>query len=110
MWYVESSFSSGKYQTDGVQDGLLAARILASMFKQDDVPYRIVPVGGYAELETKRDEVLQSEEVSWKIAPSPEAHLAIASYPDLAVSWLPTPPLILFYLASRMSATHYRLA
>ena len=65
MWYVESSFSSGNYQTDGVQDGLLAARILASMFKQDDVPYRIVPVGGYAELETKRDEALQSEEVSW---------------------------------------------
>lgn len=46
------------------QDGLLAARIVSSLFKQDDVPYRLVPVGGYSELEAKRDEALASEEVS----------------------------------------------
>ncbi len=45
------------------QDGLLAARILASLFKQDDIPYRLVPIGGYSELEGKRDEALASEEV-----------------------------------------------
>ena len=45
------------------KDGLLAARILASLFKQDDVPYRLVPVGGYSELEARRDEALASEEV-----------------------------------------------
>jgi hypothetical protein len=46
-----------------IQDGLLGARILASLFKQDDVPYRLVPVGGYSELEAKRDEAFASEEV-----------------------------------------------
>lgn len=46
-----------------MQDGLLAARILASLFKQDDVPYRLIPVGGYSELETRRDEAFASEEV-----------------------------------------------
>lgn len=51
-----------------VQDGLLAARIVSSLFKQDDVPYRLVPVGGYSELEAKRDEALASEEVSYEAA------------------------------------------
>ena len=43
---------------------MLAARILAALFKQDDVPYRLVPIGGYSELEAKRDETLESEEVA----------------------------------------------
>lgn len=47
-----------------IQDGLLSARILASLFRQDDVPYRLVPVGGYSELDSKRDEALASEEAS----------------------------------------------
>ena len=38
--------------------------MLASLFKQDEVPYRLIPVGGYQELEAKRDEALVSEEVS----------------------------------------------
>lgn len=46
------------------QDGLLAARILVALLKQDDVSYRLVPIGGYSELEAKRDEALASEEVS----------------------------------------------
>ena len=46
------------------EDGLLAARILASLFRQDDIPYRLVPVGGYSELEQRRDEAFASEEVS----------------------------------------------
>lgn len=33
------------------------------MFKQDDIAYRIVPIGGYSELEKRRDEALASEEV-----------------------------------------------
>jgi cell division control protein 45 len=46
-----------------IQDGLLASRILASLFQQDDIPYRLAPIGGYAELEAKRDDALASEEV-----------------------------------------------
>jgi cell division control protein 45 len=58
-------FPSGDADDVCNQDGLLAARILSTLFKQDDVPYRLVPVGGYSELEAKRDEALASEEVSY---------------------------------------------
>ncbi|WOO77671.1 Cell division control protein 45 [Vanrija pseudolonga] len=44
-------------------DGLLASRILVSLFRQDDIPYRIIPIGGYAELEDKTAEALESEEL-----------------------------------------------
>lgn len=44
-------------------DGLLASKILACLFKQDDVPYRLIPVGGYEELESKKAEVAESGEV-----------------------------------------------
>ncbi|KAK7049250.1 DNA replication initiation factor cdc45 [Paramarasmius palmivorus] len=39
-------------------DAICAARMLASLFKQDDVIYRIIPVSGIAELEKTRDELL----------------------------------------------------
>jgi cell division control protein 45 len=63
-----------------IQDGLLAARILASLFRQDDVPYRLIPIGGYAELETKRDEVLASDELHTIILLSLGSLLPLASY------------------------------
>lgn len=44
-------------------DALCAARMLASLFKQDDVPYRIIPVSGYPGLEEVRDELVQRDEV-----------------------------------------------
>lgn len=62
------------------QDGLLAARILASLFRQDDVPYRLVPVGGYSELEAKRDEALASEELHTLILLSLGSLLPLSSY------------------------------
>lgn len=59
---------------------MLAARILASLFKQDDIPYRLVPIGGYAELETKRDEALASEELHTLILLSLGSLLPLSSY------------------------------
>ena len=45
-------------------DALCAARMLADLFKQDDVMHRIVPVSGIAELERMRDELMSYAEVS----------------------------------------------
>ncbi|KAK6908892.1 hypothetical protein I203_102898 [Kwoniella mangroviensis CBS 8507] len=61
-------------------DGLLGARILCSLFKNDDVPYRLVPVGGYSELETRRDEALASEELHTLILLSLGSLLTLSSY------------------------------
>lgn len=80
------------------QDGLLAARILASLFKQDDVSYKLVPVGSYSELQIKRDEALASEEV--RVAtPSiiGKAQLCLAadgrrSTPSSSYLWDPSSP------------------
>ena len=44
-------------------DALCAARMLADLFKQDDVMHRIVPVSGIAELERVRDDLLSYSEV-----------------------------------------------
>ena len=63
-----------------IQDGLLAARILSSLFRQDDVPYRLIPIGGYAELEAKRDEILNSDELHTVIVLSLGSLLPLATY------------------------------
>lgn len=44
-------------------DALCAARMLSFLFKQDDVPYRIVPVSAYEGLAEMRDELKQHSEV-----------------------------------------------
>lgn len=44
-------------------DALCAARMFASLFRQDDVMYQIKPVSGIAELEHVRDELMTSSEV-----------------------------------------------
>lgn len=44
-------------------DALCASRMLADLFKQDDVSYRIIPVSGMYELERVRDELAGSVEV-----------------------------------------------
>ena len=44
-------------------DALCASRMLADLFKQDDVSYRIIPVSGMNELERVRDELAGSVEV-----------------------------------------------
>jgi hypothetical protein len=46
-------------------DALCAARMLADLFKQDDVMHRVVPVSGIAELEKMRDELMSYAEVSY---------------------------------------------
>ena len=47
---------------------------MASLFKQDDISYKLVPVGSYSELQVKRDEAFASEEVrtlfTWAAATS----------------------------------------
>lgn len=45
-------------------DALCAAQMLAELFKQDDVMYRIIPVSGHAELERMRDELATYSDVS----------------------------------------------
>lgn len=52
-------------------DALCAARMFSSLFKQDDVPYRIIPVSGYAGLEEIRDELKQHAEVCLHDAHNP---------------------------------------
>ena len=44
-------------------DALCAAKMLADLFKQDDVMHRILPVSGIAHLEEIRDELLGYAEV-----------------------------------------------
>ncbi|KAF8334992.1 CDC45 family [Cantharellus anzutake] len=44
-------------------DALCAARILSTLFKQDDVGYRIIPVSGYQHLEEIRDELVTNQEL-----------------------------------------------
>ncbi|KAJ7445701.1 CDC45-like protein [Mycena galericulata] len=44
-------------------DALCAARMLADLFKQDDVMYRIIPVSGVTELERIRDELIVVSEL-----------------------------------------------
>nr|GAT59629.1 cell division control protein 45 [Mycena chlorophos] len=44
-------------------DALCAARMLADLFKQDDVMYRIIPVSGVTELERVRDELSVATEL-----------------------------------------------
>src|SRR5260370_42698008 len=45
-------------------DALCAARMFATLFKQDDVVYRIIPVSGRIELEKVADELRSNLEVS----------------------------------------------
>lgn len=44
-------------------DALCAARMLADLFKQDDLMHRIIPVSGHAELERIRDELATYSDV-----------------------------------------------
>ncbi|KAJ6500517.1 CDC45-like protein [Mycena sanguinolenta] len=44
-------------------DALCAARMLADLFDQDDVMYRIIPVSGVSELEKVRDELVMVSEL-----------------------------------------------
>ncbi|KAJ4001487.1 CDC45-like protein [Lentinula boryana] len=44
-------------------DALCAARMLAELFGQDDVVYRIMPISGIAELERVRDELMMYNEL-----------------------------------------------
>jgi cell division control protein 45 len=44
-------------------DGICAARMLADLFRQDDIMYRIIPVAGTTELEDIRDSFLTDTEV-----------------------------------------------
>ena len=44
-------------------DALCAARMLADLFKQDDVMHRIIPISGLAELERRRDDLISCTEV-----------------------------------------------
>lgn len=44
-------------------DALCASRMLADLFKQDDVMHRVIPVSGMNELEQIRDELVSNAEV-----------------------------------------------
>lgn len=44
-------------------DALCASRMLADLFKQDDIMHRVIPVSGMNELEQTRDELVSNSEV-----------------------------------------------
>ena len=44
-------------------DALCAAKMLAQLFKQDDVMHKVIPVAGIADLEKTRDELITQTEV-----------------------------------------------
>ena len=44
------------------QDALLAAHVLVNLFKQEDIPHSLIPIGGYAELENRRDQIFGTED------------------------------------------------
>lgn len=45
-------------------DALCASKMLADLFKQDDVMHRLIPVSGHAELERVREELTKYRDVS----------------------------------------------
>jgi cell division control protein 45 len=49
-------------------DALCAARMLADLFKQDDVMHRIIPVCGMTEMEDMRDELVNYHDVRTPLA------------------------------------------
>lgn len=61
-------------------DALCAARMLADLFKQDDVMHRIVPVSGTSELETVRDELLAYTEVCFRYSYIPRLSACINTF------------------------------
>lgn len=44
-------------------DALCASKMLADLFKQDDIMHRVIPVSGMNELEQTRDELVSNTEV-----------------------------------------------
>lgn len=44
-------------------DALCASRMLADLFKQDDILHHVIPISGMNELEEKRDELVSNTEV-----------------------------------------------
>lgn len=53
-------------------DALCAAKMLAELFKQDDVMHRIMPIAGVAELEKTRDELVSYTEVQYVLSSGSE--------------------------------------
>jgi cell division control protein 45 len=51
-------------------DALCAAKMLAQLFKQDDVMHKVVPVAGIADLEKTRDELITQTEVCMSLVSS----------------------------------------
>jgi cell division control protein 45 len=64
-------------------DALCAARMLADLFKQDDVIYRIIPVAGLDSLEQIRNEMATYTDVSVLFVPGKDSldGRVPASYP-----------------------------
>lgn len=58
-------------------DALCAARMLADLFRQDDVIYRIIPVSGIDDLSRIRDEMLSYSEVRIFFSLHPISSLAV---------------------------------
>lgn len=60
-------------------DALCAAKMLAELFKQDDVMHRIIPVSGVAELEAMKDELATYNEVCISLPYLPCSILTLTS-------------------------------
>ncbi len=59
-------------------DALCASKMLADLFKQDDVMHKLIPVSGHAELERIRDELTTYADVSYELVYVLEWRLSVA--------------------------------
>lgn len=91
-------------------DGLLASKILACLFRQDDVPYRLIPVGGYEELDRRKTEVAESGEVcmTWTEGKSDFGSTQVAAYPDIDIPRFTAAIVVLLPGAADLSPSHHR--
>ncbi|ODN78465.1 hypothetical protein L202_04101 [Cryptococcus amylolentus CBS 6039] len=78
------SATSGVVIFAGVDvEGLLGSRILCSLLKNDDVPYRLIPVGGTEELTDKVVDALASDEIHTLLLISLGSLLTVTEYFDI---------------------------
>jgi len=106
----------------------LAAHVLVNLFKQEDIPHSLIPIGGYTELENRRDQIFGTEDGRFPGNPDvslntnthdainadlefshhflgPHPHLVIARIASPAILLLPRRYTYLRYPSHRFSST-----
>ena len=106
----------------------MAAHVLVNLFKQEDIPHSLIPIGGYTELENRRDQIFGTEDGRFPGNPDvslntnthdainadlefshhflgPHPHLVIARIASPAILLLPRRYTYLRYPSHRFSST-----